>query len=324
MSSRGRGVRPLLFLLLLATAIGPFPARGAPGRFRLEISAGGLALAPADLNRAAEIDRLLQELRYDRYFEYLRLEGAIESWRASSQGERPRIRSGWLLEPRLRYELGRSLSLSLGLRFLQGGGERQLAFEYVRELGAGDRDVELLAYSPYRLEARGWWPSLGVHLRRRLGRRLHAEGYALAGPLFAGVEYRSAWTYAWDMRGTNYSWPVFRDAGERQEEGSGAGLGVELGARIELPLGRRLAVFAVGGHCWQRLRSLSGTGHETRAGAVDSWSGKWVSRSETFASPWAAVAFSYPSCRPGNNAGDGPFRLDLSGWQLRLGLSWRL
>jgi hypothetical protein len=283
-----------------------------------------MTLDPAGFNRAVEADERLHYLQYDHYLEYLRSSGQIESWSATADGGRKRLKAAWLLEPRLRYGLSGSLSLSAGMRFLRGGGEQDIRHEYTRELGGGDRYVEMLAFSPYRLAVRGCWPCVGVHLRRRLGRRFAAEGHAAAGPLFASVSYRSAWTYAWDMRGNDYSWPVFRDEGERDEKGSGTGCGLELGARIEMPLGPRLAVFLGGGYSWQRVGSLSGSGRETRAGEADSWSGKWVMRSETIAAPWETIAIAYPTCRPRDDAVDSPFRLDLSGWQLRCGLSWRL
>ncbi len=328
MISRGPHAFLALAIVLLSTAAWQMPVLGAEkeerGKFRLEISGGGMTLDPADLNRAAETDERLQYLQYDRLLEYLRTSGVIGYWRAATSGERRRIETGWLLESRLRCKLGGSLSLSAGMRIMRAGRAQDISNEYTREFGGSESDVETLLLSPYRLVVRGYWPSAGIHFRRRLGRRFGAEGYAAAGPLFAGVSYRSAWTYAWDMRGADYSWPVFRDAGERAEKGSGTGYGMELGARIDLELGARLALFLTGGYSRLRVNSLSGSGMETRAGVVDSWSGKWVSRNETVAMPWETLDVRLPTCRPLAGADDGPFRLDLSGWQLRCGISWRL
>jgi hypothetical protein len=318
-----RGLLPVA-VLAAVLLLGRGAQGGERGKLRLEFSGGGMTLDPAGLNQAADTDDAVHYLRYEHYLEWLRSGGNIESWSATTSGERRRINAGWLLEPRLRCQLGGSFSLSLGMRILRSGRSQDISGEYIRELGEGERYVETLVFSPYRLAVRGYWPSAGIHFRRRLGRRFAAEGYAAAGPLFAGVSYRSAWTYAWDMRGAEYTWPVFRDAGGRSEKGSGTGYGLELGARIERALGSRLAVFLAGGYSWQRVNSLSGSGEEARAGAVDSWSGKWVTRSETIVTPWETLPVRFPTCRPQAGADDGPFRLDLSGWYLRGGLSWRI
>ena len=314
--------------VLLLAAAWPRPGTGATQerqkRFQLELSFGFQAADPADLNSAVDADERVQYLLYDRHLEYLRSSGQIRSWSATADGERSRIASCLALEPRLTYRLGGGFSLSAGLRILRGGGESRLSYVFTRIFPAGDRYVETLAYSPYRLSVKGYWPSLGVHWGRRLGRAFRLEGYAAAGPLMASFSYLSAWTYAWDMVGSNYSWPVFRDSGEREEKGSGTGAGLECGARVAWDLGHSLSLFLAGGYSWQRVNSLSGSGREIRGGAAESWSGKWLLRSEMLVTPWESLNVSYPTCRPQGGADDTPFRLDLSGWQLRCGIAWRL
>jgi len=328
MNSRGLMPAAVLATALLMTAAMLLPGMGAEdedrGKFWLELSAGCQSLDPADLNLAVDADERVQYLRYDHYLQALQDSGQIRSWSAMTEGGRLRITSGWLLEPRLCYRLGASLSLSAAVRVQRGGGTQDLLFEFTRVLDADDRYVETLTFDPYRLSVQSYWPNIGIHFRRPIARRIHAAGHVAAGPLFADVSYRSAWTYAWDMRGSNYVWPVFRDAGERSEKGSGIGFGLELGARLERALGLRLAVFLEGGYIWQKVNAISGSGRETRAEDTATWSGKWVSRGETIVTPWETLAIRFPTSRPQAGADDGPFRLDLSGWQLRAGLSWRL
>jgi len=325
MNRRIRALVCALAALLLATAR---PAACADderqGRWRIELAAGFLAADPDDLNLAADAEELAQYLLYDGHLEHLRNSGQIRSWSADAQGDWTRVGMNLIVEPRLSCRLGGGFSLSAGVRFLRGGGESDLSFVFTRFLNSGDRYVETLGYSPYHLSVKGYWPSLGIQWGRRLGRASRLEGYAAAGPLLASVSYRSAWTYAWDMVGNNYAWPVFRDSGEREEEGSGTGAGLECGARIAWELGPSLSLFLAGGYSWQRVSSLSGSGREIRNGAEESWSGKWLLRSETLATPWETLAVRYPTCRPQGGADDAPFRLDLSGWQLRGGISWRL
>jgi hypothetical protein len=328
MNSRGFVLAALPAVVLLLAAALTLPATGTddmePGKLWLEFSLGWQSLDPVDLNLAVDADESVQRLRYDHYLQSLQDRDQILSWSATAEGGRRRITSGWQLEPRLRYRLGASFSLSAAVRVQRGGGSQNLLFEFTRVLAADDRYVETLAFIPYRLSVQSFWPNIGIHFRRPIGRQMHAAGHVAAGPLFAGVSYRSAWTYAWDMRGSNYTWPVFRDAGERSEKGTGTGFGLELGARLERALGNRLAVFLQGGYIWQEVNAISGSGRETRAEETETWSGKWVSRGETIIAPWETLAISFPTCRPRVGADDRPFRLDLSGWQLRAGFSWRL
>ena len=328
MNSRGFVQAALLAVVLLFAAAMALPGREVEkndqGKFRLELSLGWQSLDPADLNSAVDADTRVQFLRYDHYLQALQDSGQIRSWSATAESGRRRITSGWQLEPRLRYRLGASFSLSAAVRVQRGGGSQNLLFEFTRVLDADDRYVETLAFIPYRLSVQSVWPSIGIHFRRPIARRIHAAGHVAAGPLFADVSYRSAWTYAWDMRGPGYSWPVFRDSGERSEKGTGTGLGLELAARLERALGDRLAVFLQGGYVWQKVNAISGSGRETRAGETETWSGKWVNRGETIIAPWETLAIRFPTSRPQAGADDRPFRLDLSGWQLCAGLSWRL
>lgn len=328
MNSRGFLAAGALAAVLVLTAAMLLPGMGAdgdePGKFCLELCAGCQSLDPADLNLAVDADERVQLLRYDHYLQYLQNSGQILSWSGAAEGGRRRIAAGWLLEPRLRCRLGRSLSLSAAVRVQRAGGTRELFFEFIRILAAGDQYVETLTFNPYRLRVQSYWPNIGIHFRRPIGRHFRAGAHAAAGPLFADVSYGSAWTYAWDMRGSNYIWPVFRDAGERHEKGSGSGFGLELAGRLERALGSRLAVFLEGGYAWMKVNAISGSGQETRAELVETWSGKWVIRGETIVTPWETLAIKFPTSRPQTGADDGPFRLDLSGWQLRAGVSWRL
>ncbi|MBN2346342.1 MAG: hypothetical protein JXO51_08110 [Candidatus Aminicenantes bacterium] len=315
----------VLFVSLAALIAPSLQARGGKRcSLRLELGGGWQFLDPGDLNQAVAADDQLQDLQYERYLAHLQDAGSIRSWNARLEGRRRPVRGGAMFEPRLRLDFAGPLSVSAGLRVMEAGRSCELLSEYTRELGGGDQDVETLSYSPYRLSVRGWWPSIAVHFRRRLVRHFVAEAHAALGPLFASVRYRAAWTYAWDMRGPDYSWPVFRSEGEREEKGSGTGVGVELGGRFERALNRRLALFLAAGYYGGRVNSLSGTGREERAASTWTWSGKWLTRQETVITPWGTLSRRFPTCRPQEGASDSPFRLDLSGWLLRIGLSLKL
>ena len=187
MNSRGFVQAALLAVVLLFAAAMALPGqeleKNDRGKFRLELSLGWQSLDPADLNSAVDADTRVQFLRYDHYLQALQDSGQIRSWSATAESGRRRITSGWQLEPRLRYRLGASFSLSAAVRVQRGGGSQNLLFEFTRVLDADDRYVETLAFIPYRLSVQSVWPSIGIHFRRPIARRIHAAGHVAAGPL---------------------------------------------------------------------------------------------------------------------------------------------
>ena len=78
-----------------------------------------------------------------------------------------------------------------------------------------------------------------------------------------------------------------------------------------------------GAYAYQKVGTLSGSGSETRDGVTESWEGDWRIQQVEMVTQWGSRSLEYPT----SFSGDLPdsdaardFDLDLSGFQLRLGM----
>ena len=295
---------------------------GKLGRFRLDIYGGFSLVNPSDMNLLVEYDRSVQEFTYDAYFEYLRGNGLIRSWNKNAEGERKMIRYALPLGFRIGYSLTDFLAVSVGFQYSWRSPSDSLKYEYTRSETPSEQYLESLDFAPYRLEIRSYCPSVGIHYMTRIGQALMIEAFVSGGPLFAECHYESSWRYTWFIQGQGYNWETYKAEGLLQEDGSGTGISLEFSGRLSTPVYRRLDVFLESGYSYQAVRSLSGSGREKRAGNTETWEGKWGIKSETMTAPWGKRELSFPTNYKTGGTGMGDFRLDLSGFRLRVGLSW--
>jgi hypothetical protein len=290
-------------------------------RFRLELLGGYALLDPGDLNLLSESDDRFQEFSYEAYYDYLRQNNLLRSWSKEGAGQRPTVNSALLPGLRLKYFLFDFLAVSAGFQYLRGGGSHDLTFIYTRNELSEERYVETLTAAPYQLTVEAVLASIGLHFSKKIGRSMTAEGFLAAGPLWAVCRYKSSWTYAWVIRGPNYTWTPFDSTGLLEMDGSGRGFFWEMGARLELPLAGRIKSFLEAGYARQVVDSVSGGGRELQGQSSESWEGKWQIQKETVTAPWGLLDLRTPSNRQREGVETENFRLDLSGFRLRLGLS---
>jgi hypothetical protein len=144
--------------------------------------------------------------------------------------------------------------------------------------------------------------------------------------MFAKCRYLSDWSYEWVTEGPGYRYVTYSSTGVLQEEGSGTGIAIDLGGRLSYPIIRSFEVFLEAGYAYQVVKSISGSGREERDGRSLSWDGRWGIKSETVAAAWGGLETEFPTGYwPDNSEAERikDFELDLSGFQLRLGLSFR-
>ncbi|HEX9902939.1 MAG TPA: hypothetical protein VGB72_08760, partial [Acidobacteriota bacterium] len=283
---------------------------------------GGYALLdPADLNLLVDSDNRFQEFSYEAYYNYLLQNNLLRSWTKETSGERPRVKTALLPGLRLKYHLFDFLAISAGFQYLRGGGSSDLMFVYTRNELSNERYVETLTAAPYQLTVEAALASIGLHFSKKIGRSMTAEGFLAAGPLWAVCRYRSSWTYTWIIQGPNYTWTPFDSTGLLEMDGSGRGFFWETGARLDIPVKGRLRAFLEGGYARQAINSISGNGRETQGQSSESWEGEWQIQKETVTAPWGTLDLRTPSNRQREGVEAEDFRLDLSGFRLRLGLS---
>lgn len=331
--ARGRAARAGAGLILLAavsaaTAGAAAPEERAderPRRFQIEIYGGIGRPGLSGINSLADAGDAVQEFGYDRLLEYQQQAGLIAGWSKDLTGARRPIGTSVPFGLRARWRLSAPLALSLGVRLSCARRESNYIFSYTRIDPDGYEGRETVAHNPYLLSAGFLAVLAGVHFSRPLSRNWSVEASLAAGPVFAGCEHVSSWEYTWHRRGPDEDWDVFRMAGRLEESGRGTGIAADLGLRLQRALGRRLSLFLEGAYSLQSVRTIKGSGRETRDDALTEWEGTWAFKKETIRAPWGTLETETPTCYwPEGSASSRSrdFRLDGSGLQARAGLSF--
>ena len=304
---------------------------------RLEIIGGLAAIQPHDLNLLADYYNAYPLFFYTRQYDYLRAQyGNLFSYAASRSGDAQlkAVRRGFPWGIRMRYSFSNALSLSLGLEHLEGNRLSSTSLRYQIE----DRSGGLIqtfpreftaGYPDFFLGFSAWIPQAGIHYAKPLGKHWQAVGSLSAGPMLARcrsvleTDYR--YEYASGYRSENHYL--------LEMKGTGTGWAVDLGAELRRRLSRRWSFFLATGYAWRRAARIEGAGRSQSlnldSNAVqdlveNSWQGRWRKKDAFFQRNWGQFTETYY----GNYFSDGEaadnFVLDLSGVQLKIGLSWAL
>jgi hypothetical protein len=270
----------------------PEPELGrAEGKWQVEVFGGFASLNPADLNMRADYDEMSRMFYYDDYLQHLKSQGLIASISKSNEGGRAQfLRHSIPFGVRLRYRLAGWLALSLGLNRFSGDRNSSYKNTYHVTDNDGLQSVYFEELSSYALGSKGYVPSLGMHLGLSLIRNLRLEGYLAGGPLFAECRYALSYQSQGPPLGSgaNMESP---DNGVLEENGSGTGMSIELGARLDLRLKSRLGMFLEGGYAYQRVDSISGPGIRSISSHRDSWEGDWGIKQDVKVEPWGTARF---------------------------------
>ena len=336
----------LALVLLALPAGGRAEARGAgpgqaadqgkkrPSRFQIELYGGASALNPADLNRFVDYDNRIQEFFYDSCLAFRAGSGDIRFWGVRREGERAKIQTGLPFGLRLRYRWNASLAASVGLKYISGRRSNDIRYDYSQTMTWGDVFTESGRFAPYTLSAAGWAPLAGLHFMHRLSSALSIEASLAGGPLFARCLYLSDWNYALTIaeyvnpaQGNGTPYEAFSRAGHLEEEGTGTGLALEAGLRLDWSWGDRWGIFAEAGYARQRAKRISGRGREVNGADSSSWEGAWAIQSEDIATYWGETRLEFPTNywpQGSESRRSGDFSLDFSGVQVRVGILFRL
>ncbi|MDH5744883.1 MAG: hypothetical protein OEZ52_15170, partial [Candidatus Aminicenantes bacterium] len=115
-------------------------------------------------------------------------------------------------------------------------------------------------------------------------------------------------------------------SGILEKKGSGTGIALDVGGRLAYPLFESLRIFLEGGYAYQVTKNISGDGREIKDDSSETWDGRWSIKREEIRTPWGELVLDIPTNYwPTNSDSEKlrDFELDLSGFQLRLGLSFR-
>jgi hypothetical protein len=325
-------------LFFLATGM----ALASGGRQRGWFVAGAAAfsrLAPGDLNARALAQQALTDFTYRTGYEAQQrlAAGAFTYVLDEAEGSGLKgISDGFPLALRIGRVIGPRLAVFAGLQYLGRRRTSTLDQDYHvsdrrpdQVTPPGDYRVEI-AYPDYFLAARAWMPQLGVTVDLLQKKNWTAGVSLAAGPMFAALRAIEAqhlkrteadgyWTesrYVYDMKG------------------KGVGAAVEAMARLVLSLTPRLSLDLAAGYALRIGSRFSGPGsyeyHYRDANAARDpvryqWQeGEWRTRHLEVRRLWGDLAYTLSGNDLAGFADSGKFRLDISSWQLALGLALAL
>lgn len=307
----------LILLIFSALSAGP-----QKGKIQLEIFGGISFMDPADLNAYPEVwEQYFNFDHKDRYDYYIRA-GYIQSYDFDRVGEFETIKSAFPLGLRIRWNVFKFLSFSLGFKYISANASSHV--DHTVEILGNDgvKSNDIFIFSPLVISAGGWVPLLGIHLEKKLNSRTGLEIYISGGPFNGKCEYNYAYEFEhWDDG-------ILTSSSSRFVQEKGKGQGVSLGAflRLNHSLGKHLGFFFETGYVYQKVDHLEGPGVLNEDGIVEEWEGEWGMKEDYNANYWGQVDLIYPS-----NSWEYPqkklwvryFKLDLYCFQVRIGFSFR-
>ena len=296
-------------------------------RWRIELFGGFSSINPDDLNLRATFDDIHGSFNGEDYFQYLEDLGELNSFTKTNEGGKANhLRHSIPIGIRVRYSLKSWFDISLGFSYFTGKRDSSFknSFELIDNGGVSSLYTdELLSYS---LRARGYIPSLGIHLGKKISSRFRLEGFLMGGPLFAECAYAMDWVSGWPITDSNGDFGNMQE-GFLEEIGTGTGVSLQTGAKLDFSFAKRYGLFLEGGYAFQKVSDISGPGTRSISSHRETWEGDWAIKQDIRTRPWGTAYYLWPSNAWNYFQGTWwrarEFELDLSGFQLKLGLYFR-
>ncbi len=311
----------LIILLLLVYLIG-FSEEPGKKKFQLEVFGGFSTLNPEDLNLNADLRGQIMKFWYeDRYAYYVKV-GHIQSYNTNQEGEFRTIKSALPVGFRLKYFVIQPLSLSLGFRYLARSGNPHIEHQLMISENDGTQITDTLEFSPFNISVEAFIPTLGIHFEKRLSDRIGAEIFMCGGPLVGRCKYSYDFRYERRTNGNRTSTSSL----DFEEKGSGVGIALDGGVRMNYSLSRHLGLFVEAAYAYGVVKDLEGPGYIDDNGEIEEWEGEWGMKTYYQAEYWGVVDSIYSSNSwefPENYLWVREFKLDLSGFQGRIGIAYR-
>jgi hypothetical protein len=284
-------------------------------------------LNPADLNLRAQCQNFVDTFVIDDYFTFLEVIGEIYNYSKTREGEFETIKNAIPFGLRVKYFLNSYISISLGFDYISKNQVSTIINQYTTEYRNSTVPYFYSnEYSPFTLSIKGYIPTLGIHVGKKIADPIGVEGFLTGGLLFARCGYSFE----------NFSESIL-DAGismhdsdlwhnKLEEKGRGTGFSFNIGARVYLDITRNLGFFMEGGYAYRLVKKLTGSGRFTDESGTETWKGDWEIKKRFKEMYWGYIHYQYPS-----NYWEGAdesletrdFKLDLSGFQVKVGIYFR-
>lgn len=298
-----------------------FPRETNKKKFQIELHGGLSLLSPNDLNLKSDFLKSYNELFFDDLYRLQEEEGFITSWTKNIDGEHEKIKHAIPFLFRVKYYFNNSLAISLGLKYLSKNQSSDVHMTFTTESPYAN-EVSTKSYSPYTLSIEAVVPMAGVHFEKRISQKMAVSGFLTAGPLFGRCGYSYRVNTDTELGYSVYNWGYFLET-----KGKGNGVALEGGVQLKFLLGKAFSLFIECGYALQKVLKLSGTGiidyqDELRENKV--LEGEWLINEVSYRTAWGDKLLLEPSIEPevGPNTVRN-FNLDLSGFQVRVGIGFR-
>jgi hypothetical protein len=304
-------------------------------KLQIELYGGYSLLNPWDLNQRAGFDLIYDEFNtLWKYRYYHSLLGDNFTYSGQLEAEYKKIKNAIPLGLRIRYSMTPSLSVSIGFKYLSKREESRSGYHFdVRSLNPDDvfyyNEFSITKeISPYSLFVKAYIPMVGIHYKIKSNRFLNFEAYFTFGPVFAECGFAKQQHY----RDSNSYGYWYEQDDSYDIKGKGTGAAVDTGIRMNINVVKNIDLFIECGYALQGAINISGPGsiesvfNEVNSSGYsesNSWEGTWAVIGYEFNRPWGYLYHGYPSNEyPAEDY--MKFKLDLSGFQIRMGISFIL
>ena len=296
-------------------------------RWRIELFGGYARIDPGDLNMRATFDDMYGSFYGEDLFQYQVNQEEIRSFTKTNEGGKADyLRHSIPIGIRLRYGLTQWMDISFGFSYFTGS--RESRFKNIFAVVENEGGIALYTdeLKSYSLSAKGYIPSIGIHLGKEISSLLRLEAFIIGGPLFAECSYAMDWASGWPITDSNGDFGNLEE-GILEEVGKGTGRSLQVGAKMDFDLAERYGLFIEGGYHSQKVSELSGPGTRSMTSHRETWEGEWAIKQDIRTRPWGTAHFLWPSNGweffQGTWWRAQDFELDLSGFQIKIGIYFR-
>lgn len=299
-----------------------FAEKNSKKKFQVEIFGGYTTLNPEDLNSRPNTHEQGIKFWNDDYYAYSVKNGYIRSFKKDQEGGFKTIENAIPFGFRCKYFLFKPFALSLGFKYLSSSAASHARYHYTAIENNGVESTYMVDWKPLTIRAKGFVPLLGIHFEQNISKSVGFELYVTGGPLFSRcgfeIDYETEETYNGNVFDHD-DWYV-------DERGKGTGYALDGGARLNIKIGENMGLFLEVGYAYQVVNKLSGPGYEDLNGVTNEWQGDWGLKEYYYIRYWGTIDLAIAS-----NYWEGAdqylwvrgFTLDLSGFQARIGVSYR-
>jgi hypothetical protein len=290
-------------------------------RFSLEIFSGFSQIDGDDINKRVQREAAAEKFYYDDMFVFYSSNGAFTHTSKTHTGKYKQIKSAVPFGFRVKYHLNRTLALSLGFEYASREYELYIHGQY--SMTTPQNEIYLINrdFSPFTHSVKGYAPTLGIHLTKKISTKTEIEAFVAAGPLFAECMYALTFHETSNSENKIIQDDFLTEYSRIKEEGSGTGIALNGGIQLNYHITPSIGLFVGGGYNYWKVESLSGPGKSIQNSETKTWNSDWVIKRNMEKDEWGVFESIWPSNYPGDPQYEvlRDFQLNLSGFTIKAG-----